>query len=195
MAHVTNPISGIFSECSIFFIEDSFYTHQSFIARLYILYIIYEIYISICKSPACLNFLILKLETSFLIYKQVPTFLFLWSMMLELILSLLIWFAICFWLFFPLLHGSVFSFHLFMDRIQHWKLFFYFFLRFCLRLFFFFWFDLIWALSNGVQFEYCGFVCLLFVCFFPLKIIMVNSATCTEFWVKPIFLNEVITSV
>lgn len=67
VAHVTTPISGIFSECSIFFIEDSFYTHQSFIARLYILYIIYEIYISICKSPACLNFLILKLETSFLI--------------------------------------------------------------------------------------------------------------------------------
>lgn len=34
-------------------------------------------YISICKSPACLNFLILKLETSFIIYKkQVPTFLF-----------------------------------------------------------------------------------------------------------------------
>lgn len=27
-------------------------------------------YISICKSPACLNFLILKLETSFIIYKN-----------------------------------------------------------------------------------------------------------------------------
>lgn len=56
VAHVTNPISGISSECSIFFIEDSFYTHQSFIAILYILYIIYMKYISICKSPACLEF-------------------------------------------------------------------------------------------------------------------------------------------
>ena len=39
VAHVTKPISGISSECSTFFMEDSFYTHQSFIARLYIVYI------------------------------------------------------------------------------------------------------------------------------------------------------------
>lgn len=77
VAHVTNPISGISSECSIFFIEDSFYTHQSFIARLYILYIIYIKYIYIYPYAKVLHASIFsKLETSFLIYKQVPTFLF-----------------------------------------------------------------------------------------------------------------------
>lgn len=116
MAHVTNPISGISSECSIFFIEDSFYTHQSFIARLYILYIIYIKYISICKSPACLSFLILKLETSFLIYKQVPTFLssFVSDARTNLITVNMVFLA------------SQFNFNLclFMDKIQCWKLFF-----------------------------------------------------------------------
>lgn len=98
VAHVTNPISGISSECSIFFIEDSFYTHQSFIAILYILYIIYMKYISICKScmrqsshPKTGNFIYL-LQTG----SNIP----LLSLMPELVLSLSTW-------SFFLLHGPV----------------------------------------------------------------------------------------
>lgn len=45
--------------------------------------------------------------------------------------------------------------------------------------------------SHFVPLEQCGFI--LFSCRYCT--VMVNFATCTEFLVKPLFINEVVTSV
>lgn len=76
-------------------------------------------YISICKSPACLNFLILKLETLFIIYKKKKKNRFQHSSFVSdartgfVTVNTVIFLA------------SQFSFnlYLFTDKIQCWKLF------------------------------------------------------------------------
>lgn len=77
-----------------------------------------------------------------------------------------------------------FNSYLFMDRIQCWKLF----LRFYFGRPFFVWFGF-----GTVGWCHLRIVGLFVSCRYCTE--MVNFATCTEFWVKPIFLNEVVTSV
>lgn len=181
MAHVTNPISGISSECSIFFIEDSFYTHQSFIARLYILYIIYRYEIYISPYAKVLHASIFssynwKLHFSFTYRFQHSS-----SFVSDARTSLTTVNMVIF-----LASQFNFTLYLFMDRIQCWKLF----LRFYFRqpVFLFVWFGL-----GTMRWCRLSIVGLFVSCRYCT--VMVNFATCTEFWVKPIFLNEVVTSV